>query len=253
MDFSLIISLLTLVVLIIWVADIAYFARRRATNAADGTKLPLPWLSEQARLWLPVLLVVLVVRSFVIEPFRIPSGSMIPTLKVGDFILVNKYAYGLKLPFINLPITQGDKPKRGEIVVFVPPDKNAYFIKRVIGLPGDKIEYINKIIYVNGKEMKQTLLAELPPLNPIYRVVEEHLDEKQHQSQMYINIPANNYETTVAPEHYFLMGDNRDNSLDSRSWGQIKNNDIVGRALAVWMNWQGGLRWPDFRNIRKIR
>ena len=137
-------------------------------------------VAEYAKSFFPILAVVLVLRSFVVEPFQIPSESMVPTLEVGDYILVNKYTYGVRLPVIGTKVMEVDKPERGDVMVFFPPNDSRYFIKRVVGLPGDKIEYKNKLLTINGKTMPQQLLAELPPLRPQLKVKSEMLSDKEH-------------------------------------------------------------------------
>ncbi len=208
-------------------------------------------VGEYAKSFFPVLAFVLVLRSFVIEPFQIPTGSMIPTLLVGDYILVNKYAYGLRLPVVGTKIVEVGEPQRGDSMVFFPPHKDIYFIKRVIGVPGDQISYKNKVLSVNGKAMDQTLLAELPPINPQVRMFTENLDGVEHLAHNSLTrktiTPITNqqgdFSVTVKPGHYWMMGDNRDNSADSRSWGQVPEERIVGKAFAIW------LHWPSFRDI----
>jgi len=208
-------------------------------------------VGEYAKSFFPVLAFVLVLRSFVVEPFQIPSGSMVPTLLVGDYILVNKYTYGLRLPVVGTKVVEMGEPERGDSMVFFPPHKDIYFIKRVIGLPGDQITYKNKVLSINGKVMEQTLLAELPPLNPQVRMFSENLTGVEHLAHSSLRsntiTPITNqqgdFSITVKPGHYWMMGDNRDNSADSRSWGQVPEERIVGKAFAIW------LHWPTFGDI----
>ncbi|MGS2723209.1 signal peptidase I [Porticoccus sp. GXU_MW_L64] len=213
-----------------------------------------------------VVALVLVLRSFLFEPFKIPSGSMIPTLKVGDFILVNKYAYGLRLPVSGTKVIDIDEPKRGDVMVFIPPHKKQHYIKRVIGLPGDTVEVRQGILFVNGKEMKQTEHPDIAPDNRTCTqmglkdcVVQlENIDGVEHAIQR-VKYPTSrvsfSFAATVPEGRYFMMGDNRDNSTDSRSWDvkTVPEKNIVGKAVAVWMHWDKFLSWPDFTQARSIK
>lgn len=218
-----------------------------------------PMLIEYAKSFFPVLLIVLILRSFLVEPFQIPTGSMIPTLEVGDFILVNKYAYGVRLPVIGTKIVDVADPERGDVMVFIPPHVNSYYIKRVIGLPGDTIRYEDKRLYVNGEIINEefvediaidTNLGELP--GTLHR---ETINGVEHATQHISAIARQRSRTTwVIPNgHYFMMGDNRDNSSDSREWGAVPEEDIVGRAIAVWMHKEPGLNLPTFSRNQRIR
>lgn len=210
-------------------------------------------VGEYAKSFFPVLAVVLVLRSFIIEPFQIPSGSMIPTLLVGDYILVNKFSYGLRLPVVGTKIVDIGEPERGDVMVFFPPHKDIYFIKRVIGLPGDQITYKNKRLYINGKEAEQVLLAELPAGNPQYQLVSENLTGVEHLSHNSIGIHrGDDFSVTVKPGHYWMMGDNRDNSSDSRVWGQVPEERIVGKAFAIWLHWPSFTQLPSFSRLGAI-
>lgn len=212
-----------------------------------------PVLIEYAKSFFPVLAVVLVLRSFLVEPFQIPSGSMIPTLEVGDFILVNKFTYGLRLPVVGTKIVEVNEPKRGEVMVFIPPHDNRYFIKRVIGLPGDTIRYEDKQLFVNDEPVSSELIERTQFVNSNGFVeeallLEENLDGVLHQTQVSATLRRSNARTAwVVPEgHYFMMGDNRDNSADSRVWGTVPEENIVGRAFAVWMHKDPGWSLPNF-------
>ncbi len=224
------------------------------------------WLEFPASFF-PVIAVVFGLRSFVVEPFKIPSGSMIPTLLIGDFILVNKYSYGIRLPVINKKIIDVGEPHRGDVMVFrYPVDPSLDYIKRVIGVPGDKISYKNKRLSING-----VLLPETPTADYLHRdravyskQFIETIDGRQHRilldedRENYINpiVPFahvenclyNNagVECTVPAGSYFMMGDNRDNSEDSRYWGFVPEENIVGRAFGIWMSWDGG---PELSRI----
>ena len=202
----------------------------------------------------PVLGVVLVLRSFVIEPFQIPSQSMLPTLKVGDFILVNKWTYGVRLPVLRIKVIDVSAPERGDVMVFFPPHEDRYFIKRVVGLPGDKIHVLNGVLYVNGKKMIQTLLPE-PANAPRSVVMTENLTGVEHQMQKRTSPTrlSQNYSAVVPQGHYFMMGDNRDNSSDSRVWGPVPEERIVGKAFARWMFWNEFFSIPSFDRAGEIQ
>ncbi len=202
----------------------------------------------------PVLLLVLVLRSFLYEPFQIPSGSMIPTLKVGDFILVDKFSYGLRLPVTGTKVIDIGEPERGDVMVFFPPNDERYFIKRVIGLPGDKIEMLDGVLFVNGEEVKQKPHPTLVPEDHSYAVYLEQLGDVEHTMQRNVHPSRHSahYTTVVKPGHYFMMGDNRDNSSDSREWGQVPEANIVGKAVAVWMHWQKFFSLPSFSSVGAI-
>ena len=213
-----------------------------------------PVVVEYAKSFFPVLFVVFVLRSFLVEPFQIPSSSMEPTLQVGDYILVNKYTFGVRLPVLRTKVIELNQPQRGDIMVFFPPHLNdTYFIKRVIGLPGDKIRYANKKLYVNGEEAPRRLLAQLPPSRPRYELSEENLVGTEHQVQIDMLRQNDNFTVTVRKGHYFMMGDNRDNSSDSRVWGQVPERDIVGKAFAIWMHWESFFSMPSFQRVGSIQ
>ena len=284
-NFALILFGLTVATGIIWFFDVFYLApqRRARANLAlaefdartarlqnDGIKsedrvrstlesgiLRQPTWIEYSGSFFPVLLLVFLLRSFLYEPFKIPSSSMVPTLTVGDLILVNKFTYGIRLPIINKKIIQINDPHRGDVMVFkYPKDLSLDYIKRVVGVPGDKIVYKNKRLTVNGEVLSYTSLPDY--LN------EEHLSySKQFRENLtgvehnilndenapsYVQNPdafpqhelctynAEGFACTVPTGHYFMMGDNRDNSLDSRYWGFVPDKNIVGKAFFVWMN-----------------
>jgi len=213
-----------------------------------------PLLVEYSRSFFPVLFIVFVLRSFLVEPFQIPSSSMVPTLLVGDYILVNKFTYGIRLPAVRTKVLELNEPERGDVMVFFPPHLNdTYFIKRVIGLPGDRIRYINKKLYINGEEVSQKMLAQLPPGRPRYRLNEETLGDAGHEVQTDMLRRNDDFSVTVKPGHYFMMGDNRDNSSDSRVWGQVPERDIVGKAFAIWMHWDSFFSVPSFQRVGSIQ
>ncbi|MBT8137507.1 MAG: signal peptidase I [Gammaproteobacteria bacterium] len=231
---------------LIWGVDHLFFRARRLAGTVDNTA-PEPVVVEYARSFFPIILIVLVIRSFLFEPFRIPSDSMMPTLLDGDFIFVNKYTYGLRLPVSNTRLVKFSDPDRGDVVVFrLPTDPGTNFIKRVVGLPGDKVEYRNKQLFVNGERIPSEVNGvydgpgnNLPSGRYRPRVVHEELNGIRHD--ILLSPGRNGKEGVfVVPEgHYFLMGDNRDNSHDSRypGVGFIPESKLVGKAVRIWMNW----------------
>jgi signal peptidase I len=214
------------------------------------TEGPIEFMGSMA----PVLGLVLVLRSFVVEPFQIPSSSMVPTLKVGDFILVNKWTYGIRLPVIRHKILEINAPERGDVMVFFPPHEERYFIKRVVGLPGDEIHVLNGVLYINGDKMTQKIL-EGEESAPRSVVMTEDLNGIEHAMQKRL-LPtrlSQNFTAVVPEGYYFMMGDNRDNSSDSRVWGPVPEDRIVGRAFARWMFWDKFLSLPSFERAGKIQ
>lgn len=251
MNFALILFLLLVITGAVTLADWLFFSRRRAKDAKE------PWWIEYGKSFFPVIVAVFLLRSFLVEPFKIPSGSMIPTLLVGDFILVNKYAYGIRLPIVNKKIVAIGSPQRGDVMVFRwPEDPSLDYIKRVVGLPGDKIAYIGKRLWVNGKEVPLTKTGDYvnPERVSVAAQFMERLNSHEHRIIVENDAPAlppfvrqfpyrgnctyNNdgLTCTVPPGHYFLMGDNRDNSSDSRVWGFVPDQNIVGKAFFIWLN-----------------
>lgn len=232
---------------IIWLLDSLLFASRR--KAAAGQAVQDPILVEYSKSFFPVLLAVMVLRSFLYEPFRIPSGSMMPSLLVGDFILVNKFHYGLRLPVIHTKVTEGDKPKRGEVAVFrFPDDQSLDFIKRVIGLPGDHVSYYNRRLMINGEPLeveKKEVYAGQGSTSDNMRGSEVFIEQLENNSHLMMTDPkvkfSANGELIVPEGHYFVMGDNRDHSNDSRFWGFVPEQNLVGKAVMIWMHW-------DWRN-----
>ena len=221
-----------------------------------------PYLIEQSYSFFPVLALVFVLRSFVAEPCQIPSGSMEPGLITGDFILVSKFSYGLRVPGVGSTIIPVSNPARGDVMVFFPPEDSRYFIKRVIGLPGDHIEYRNRRLTVNGTEIPTEELGGEPAYNPTMFLGKETLDNAEPTVKW---IPARSRATGEAvlwggPEgewdvpdgHYFMMGDNRGNSGDSRMWGFVPEKNIVGKAVAVWMHWETWSSLPSFSRTKII-
>ena len=252
-DFAALLVLLTFLSGVIWLGDSLFFVRNRLAagrkkegqTATDATSAS-PLIVEYARSFFPIFLFVLLLRSFIVEPFRIPSGSMMPTLLIGDFILVNKYHYGIRLPVLNLKIIPNKTPERGDIVVFrYPLDPKIPFIKRVVGLPGDHVAYYDKTLYINGKPMLQTELETDMGTGAgkirdgISRRIED-LGPGRHNILMDMAVSSRDFEGIVPEGHYFVLGDNRDNSKDSRYWGYVPDANLVGRAFLIWMNWDIG-------------
>ena len=285
-NFALLLLLATVVTGIYWLADRFIFLprrraaaqaaqdqleRRRSELAAQGITqvdpidartttdrlLAQPWWLDWTAGLFPVILIVFLLRSFVFEPFKIPSGSMIPTLLIGDLILVNKFTYGLRLPVANTRLTEGHAVQRGDVVVFrYPPKPSVDYIKRVIGLPGDEVSYLNKRLTINGKEVPETAVSDFFDESTMeyFKQFNEQLGDVRHniivdtRRAAFIGNPdAFPYRdncrysiegvTCKVPEgHFFMMGDNRDNSLDSRYWGFVPEGKIIGRAFFVWMN-----------------
>jgi signal peptidase I len=264
-DFPTILVAATLLTGLIWAMDAFLWAPKRRQAAAamgDGNgnanaeaiaaTLKEPTIVEYAKSFFPVILAVLLLRSFLVEPFRIPSNSMMPTLLTGDFILVNKYVYGIRLPVLNAKVIEMGKPERGDVVVFrFPNDPSVDYIKRVVGLPGDHIVYRDKTLFVNGEKV-----AQIPQGSYIgvgaglsmsgASVRREILGEVEHDILVRPRAGGPNSNVTVPEGHYFVMGDNRDNSNDSRYWGFVPDKNLVGRAFMIWMNWDsaaGGVGW----------
>lgn len=284
-NFALLLFLATVVTGLYWIAERVWYLprRRRAADAlaagagqrqarlaSEGVAadpadveqarqkiLAQPWWLDWTAGLFPVILAVFVLRSFLFEPFKIPSGSMIPTLLVGDLILVNKFTYGLRLPVLNTRLTEGTAPKRGDVMVFrYPPKPSLDYIKRVAGVPGDEVAYLNKKLTINGQPVPTTRLPDYfdPDAMRYFKQFEEKLGDKTHRLLNDDDRPAfipgaedfpykENCRYSVegvvckVPEgHYFMMGDNRDNSLDSRYWGFVPDRNIVGKAFLIWMN-----------------
>ena len=242
-DLAALLVLLTFASGIIWGVDSLFFARARKASAT-GEERPEPVIVDYARSLFPVFLIVLVLRSFIIEPFRIPSASMMPTLLRGDFILVNKYDYGVRLPVLNTKVFGAGKPERGDVVVFrYPEDPAIPFIKRVVGVPGDHLQYKDKSLTLNGVEVDLRLKGVYHSdgvgkrENGSYRL-EEQLGELDHDILINPLQPSSVVVDRKIPDgHYFVLGDNRDNSRDSRYWGLVPDENLVGRAFYIWMNW----------------
>ncbi len=265
MNFALILFLLLAATGAVWLLDHFWLRKRRPEGRAE------PWWIEYPKSFFPVILVVFVLRSFLVEPFKIPSGSMLPTLLVGDFILVNKYTYGIRLPIVNRKLVDMNQPQRGEVMVFrYPENPSLDYIKRVVALPGDKIGYRDKRLSVNGVEVKLKPDGEFSYVEGSLSFVTaqrfvESLGTHDHAILIQPESPAvhssgvkafplrencayndTGFSCTVPPGHFFLMGDNRDSSSDSRYWGFVPEANIVGKAFMIWWN------FDDFRRIGRF-
>jgi signal peptidase I len=291
-NFALILFVLTVVTGVVWFLDVFYLAKQRraradaalaefdarsaklvgegvqpdarARSALASSILKQPAWIEYSGSFFPVIALVFFLRSFLYEPFKIPSSSMVPTLQIGDLILVNKYTYGVRLPIINKKIIEVNNPQRGDVMVFkYPKDPSLDYIKRVVGIPGDKIVYRNKRLSINGKELSYEPLSDYLDEERLiyYKQYLENLSGTAHKilvddrAPPYISPPRvfpqhelctynlEGFACTVPSGHYFMMGDNRDNSEDSRYWGFVPDKNIVGKAFFVWMN---------FSNLKRI-
>jgi signal peptidase I len=254
--------LLLVVTGMVWLLDKFVLRKRRAGEAKQ------PWWVEYSVSFFPVILVVFTLRSFLVEPFKIPSGSMIPTLLIGDFILVNKFAYGIRLPVANVKIIDVGSPKRGDVMVFrYPADPSLDYIKRVVGLPGDRIEYRDKELRVNGAPVPRRQLGDYESRERLQYFPRylETFDGAEHEIILEKEAPgfvgrvmdfghsgncdynSGGLACTVPAGHYFMMGDNRDNSSDSRVWGFVPDANIVGKAFFIWLNLNELGRFGTFR------
>jgi len=291
-NFALLLFLASLITGLYWLAERYYFLPERQKAAAaleaqsikrnqDLSKLGIaqvdgdvsagkakilaqPWWLDWTAGLFPVIIGVFILRSFLFEPFKIPSGSMIPTLRVGDLILVNKFHYGLRLPVLNFKITEGNVPQRGDVMVFrYPPKPSLDYIKRVVGVPGDKVAYLNKRLTINGQALETNALPEFFDEDSMryFKQFEENMGTVKHnllndetrpafvpgadefEFKANCNYSVEGLVCKVPQGHYFMMGDNRDNSLDSRYWGFVPDKNIVGKAFFVWMN---------FGNLKRI-
>ena len=245
-DFALVLVVLTTLAGLIWLADSLLFKQRRMDRGVQKSiQQPRePIMVEYARSLFPVLLIVLVFRSFLFEPFKIPSGSMIPTLLVGDFIVVNKFSYGIRLPVLNKKIIDINLPERGDVVVFrFPKDPGVNFIKRAVGLPGDTITYRDKELFVNGEKVETVsagrfessdIKCTTPAADAV--LLDEHLGDGNHNILLHDHSRSRNGQWVVPEGHYFMMGDNRDRSNDGREWGFVPEENLLGRAMGIWLN-----------------
>jgi len=253
-DFSFFLLVATVVTGIIWGG---YLLMLKSTGATfDEENEPL--IVEYARSFFPIVLIVLILRSFLAEPFRIPSGSMMPTLLVGDFILVNKFTYGIRLPVINKKIIELNEPKRGDIVVFrYPKDPSVDYIKRVIGLPGDKVSYYDKKLYINDAPINQVSIGRYEGFGQGQDMTGaehrlEDLTGVEHSILIRDGAPSAEGAYVVPAGNYFVMGDNRDNSNDSRYWGTVPEANLVGKAFFIWMSWDWQHKGVGFDRIGTV-
>ena len=262
MSFALFLLILLLVTGAVWLLEIAWLRKSRPGESRQ------PWWVEYSISFFPVILIVFVLRSFLVEPFKIPSGSMIPTLLVGDFILVNKYTYGVRIPVLNKKVIEIGRPQRGDVMVFrYPEDPSVDYIKRVVGVAGDKVEYRNKRLSINGEAVPMRQIEDYLSKERMQfsRRYVEKLGSAEHEILLEDDVPAFvpqtrsfpfagncHYNTdgltcTVPPGHYFMMGDNRDSSSDSRVWGFVPDENIVGKAFFIWLNLNELGRFGTFR------
>ncbi len=234
-NFEAVLVLVTLLTGVTWAFD---KRRRRRGHTGEPS-----WWVDFSRSVFPVILAVLVIRSFIIEPFRIPSGSMMPTLEAGDFIVVNKFGYGLRLPVgRQLVVPMGD-PARGDVAVFrYPVDPSQDYIKRVVGLPGDELVYRNKQLSINGELVPTQEMGRWEG-DPEFLLREEQIGETWHQLLVFGERAGREFSFEVPEDQYFVMGDNRDRSSDSRFWGPVHRDHFVGEAFLIWMSWNGGINW----------
>ena len=235
MIFALILMISTLISGLIYFFDLFFKSSNQHNNKA------LSKIIKVAKEFFPILLLVFVIRTFIVEPFKIPSGSMMPTLIAGDFIAVNKFSYGLRLPVFNKLIFETGSPQRGDVFVFhYPKDPSIDYIKRVIGLPGDNIRYENKKLFVNDVEVSQTYtnIYKYSLKQDIEVSAKEYVEDHGDYSHSILihDIPSESVEFAVPDGHYFAMGDNRDNSSDSRVWGFVPDELLVGKAFMIWLN-----------------
>ncbi len=267
-NFTLLLVLVTAISGILYLIEIFYYAKRRkrrerAVLKAGGAgishlKPRLPMFMDYIRSLFPLLLAVLIIRSFIIQPFHVPSGSLEPTIKPGDFIAVNQFAYGLRLPITHTKIFPMGEPQRGDLAVFRwPSNTHIDFVKRVIGLPGDHLQYKDKTLYVNdqiaglipkGKAYDIEPHADIP----VYRFQENLLGVKHDILLRSKGGEGKDFDIIVPPDMYFVMGDNRDDSDDSRTWGFVPEKDLVGKAFGVWMSWdsqRNRVRWQRIGTV----
>ena len=258
-DFALVLVVLTSLAGFIWLVDSLLFKQKRMDRSVQKSIEPPrePVMVEYARSLFPVLLIVLVFRSFLFEPFKIPSGSMIPTLLVGDFIVVNKFSYGVRLPVLNKKIIDIGEPKRGDVVVFrYPKDPGVNFIKRAVGLPDDTITYRDKQLFINGDKVEANLVSRFgsddvkcttPAVDAA--LLWEQLGDANHNILLHDRSGSRNGQWVVPKGHYFMMGDNRDRSNDSREWGFVPEENLLGRAVGIWLNFDFERGCADFSRV----
>ncbi|WP_044409518.1 signal peptidase I [Thiomicrospira microaerophila] len=248
MSFELLLVLVTAITGVVVFIDKLVWRKKRVESATTEKE---PLIIEYARSLFPVFLIVLVLRSFIIEPFRIPSGSMYPTLQIGDFIVVNKFSYGIRLPVVQTKILPFGEVKRGDVAVFrYPLDPKIDYIKRIVGLPGDRVSYIDKKLFINGELVEQRPIGryegtESGSVMTGAALLQELLREGDpHEILIDPNRAGQNMIEVIVPEgHYFAVGDNRDHSADSRMWGFVPDENLKGRAFGIWMHWDNGIQF----------
>jgi signal peptidase I len=263
-DFSFYLLVAVVFTGVVWLIDKWYLEPKRneviheSTPVHEGVDVSRkgkePVIVEYSKSFFPVLLIVFLLRGFIVEPFRIPSGSMLPSLYIGDFILVNKFAYGIKIPVLNKVVVDLDDPERGDVVVFrYPRDPNLDYIKRIVGLPGDQIAYYNKVLYVNNKPVARDFVGQYK--GPGQTFANEYLEKLENAEHSMLILPArpNNLqgEYKVPEGMYFVMGDNRDNSNDSRVWGPVPKENLVGKAFMIWMHFSDEFHFDRIGNVIK--
>lgn len=261
LDFAALLVGLTAFTGVVWAIDHFLFRGKRLARNAEARE---PVIVEYCRSFFPVILAVLVIRSFLAEPFRIPSSSMMPTLLIGDFILVNKFSYGVRLPVTNTKLIDLGEPRRGDVVVFrFPEDPRIDYIKRVVGVPGDQVAYRNKVVFVNGEPVAQEDVGAYQGAGAGAEYTgsllkTERLFDVEHQILQRRTgsgfFPLHEGPWTVPAGHYFVLGDNRDNSQDSRFWGFVPEENLVGKAFLIWMNWDtrnGGVAFSRIGTVIK--
>ena len=264
-DFNLILVPLTLIFFGVWLIDKLWLKQRKKHGKGKEPTAAVRWAYE----FLPILAVVLVVRSFFYEPFNIPSESMVPTLTTGDFILVDKNAFGVRLPLTNTKIIDSGSPERGDVAVFrFPLQPNIYFIKRIIGLPGDTVSFDNGVLSINGTAVPQETLPATAQRDDFSTLYQEKIGAHSFTSRQLDGVwsarlapftsqlggsaDGKHWSVTVPEGQYFALGDNRDESQDSRFWGFVPDENLAGRAIVVWMHKEPGLHLPSFTSARKI-
>ena len=253
-DFSFFLVAASIVTGLIWGSYLLYLK----LSGIDSEGKPEPLLVEYAHSFFPIVFIVLILRSFIAEPFRIPSGSMMPTLLVGDFILVNKYTYGIRVPVLHTKIVEMNKPETGDIVVFrFPKQPSVDYIKRVVGVPGDKVSYYGKKVYVNDKLAKPVSLGRYQGVGQGANMTgAEHFVESlgniEHSILIKHGLPSVEGTFVVPEGQYFVMGDNRDNSNDSRYWGTVPEENLVGKAFFIWMSWDWQHKGIGFDRIGTV-
>lgn len=256
-DFELVLVTLASVSGLIWAVDKFFLAKKRAITSTDsGQETPEPIVIEYANSLFPVFLIVLLLRSFIGEPYEIPSGSMKPTLLVGDYILVSKFSYGVRLPVIDTKLFNVGHPQRGDVFVFrYPEDNETNFIKRVVGIPGDQVRYINKTLYINGEkaaQMKEGVAEDECPgfFSRPPTILRENLLGTEHNIYICGRAQRGALNFNVPEGHYLAFGDNRDNSNDSRGWGYVPEKNLVGKAQIIWFSSDASKGWFSGERFR---